>query len=357
MHKSLRGLAYGVAIFGLATHLVASASSSYSRKLSWKLLDTGTNARLRGLAPVSDQVAWVSGTNATVLKSVDGGTTWTSVGPVLAEADPELDFRDIEAWSENKAVILSIGEGNASRIYTTADGGASWTQSFTNQESAAFYDCIAFDGPNHGMAMSDPVNGKIRLIETVDGGSTWSIMDSSSMPPAREGEAGFAASGTCIATAAGRWYIATGGVDPGRIFRSADGRQWEVSNSSITGSAASGVFSVQFRDAQRGIAVGGDYETPTKATNNSAWSRDGGATWITSHVFPGGYRSGASWVRGTCDIALAVGPTGSDFTSDGGRTWHGFYNDTLDSVECLDSGVCWASGENGRVARLRVPSS
>ncbi|KAI8631804.1 oxidoreductase [Xylariaceae sp. FL1651] len=321
-------------------------------KLSWKLLNTGSQAQFRGLAPVSERIAWVSGTNGTVLRSTDGGKTWASVGPSLSAEDAGLEFRDIEAWSADKAVILSIGEGTDSRIYLTKDGGASWTESFTNGETTAFYDCVAFASPDYGMAMSDPVDGKFRLIETLDGGETWRIVDSSGMVPALDGEFGFAASGTCIATTAGRWYLASGGTDPGRIFRSTNGHQWHVSNSSIAGGAAAGVFSVQFRDTNHGIAVGGDYEAPTGAVNNAAWSADGGVTWALATSFPGGYRSGSSWVPGKCGMAIAVGPTGSDFTLDSGRTWHGFDNGTFDSVECLEGNVCWASGQNGRVARI-----
>lgn len=265
-----------------------------------------------------------------------------------------LEFRDIQAWSAERAVILSIGEATDSRIYLTEDGGKTWNLSFTNQEAAAFYDCIAFENPKHGMAMSDPVDGKFRLIETVNGGKSWKIVDSSGMPPALEGEFGFAASGTCLEVASGRWYLASGGVDPGRIFRSGDGYHWKVSNSSIAGDAGGGVFSVRFRDSKHGIALGGDFENPTGAVDNAAWSKDGGATWEKALVFPGGYRSGSSWVPGLWDAALAVGPTGSDFTLDGGKSWHAFDNGTFDNVECIGGLVCWASGEKGRIARLTL---
>jgi photosystem II stability/assembly factor-like uncharacterized protein len=283
---------------------------------------------------------------------MDGGASWTAVGPALSEDDQDLEFRDIQAWSSDTAVILSIGESSDSRIYITSDGGASWVQSFTNPEAAAFYDCLAFETQERGLAMSDPVDGRFRLIETLDGGKTWSIVDPAGMPEALPGEFGFAASGTCLATTAGRWYLASGGVDPGRIFRSPNGHDWEVSNSSIAGGSAGGVFSVTFRDGTHGLAVGGDFQNPTGATANAAWSKDGGATWVPSDKFPGGYRSGASWVPGLCNTALAVGPTGSDYSLDGGKSWHNFDNGTFDSVECLDGSVCWASGSRGRVAVL-----
>lgn len=249
---------------------------------------------------------------------------------------------------------MSIGEGNASRIYRTTDGGKSWKNTFVNQESAAFYDCMAFEDENHGLAMSDPVDGKFRLIETKDGGESWDIVDPAGMPAALTGEAGFAASGTCLEAAAGRWYLASGGVDPGRIYRSEDGKEWAVSNSSITGAAAAGVFSVRFRDERHGLAVGGDYQNPTGNVNVSSWSADGGVTWKPSESFPAGYRSGASWVPGRGKTAVAVGTSGSDITLDGGRNWRSFDNGTFDAVECISKHACWASGSKGRVAKLSL---
>lgn len=322
--------------------------------LSWSLKPTGTTAQFRGLAPVSGRVAWVSGSQGTVLRTTDGGNTWQSVGPTLDEDDQALEFRDIQAWSKDRAVILSIGEGASSRVYVTNDGGDTWTQTFTSEEPTAFYNCLAFESPRRGLAVGDPVDSKFRLIETTDGGASWSLVDPEGLPDALEGEFGFAASGTCVSTAAGRWYLASGGVDPGRIFFSDDGLDYDVTESAIAGGPAGGVFSVQFRDAKHGIALGGDFESPAGNVDNAAWSTDGGATWKPSKKFPGGYRSGSSWVPGLHSVALAVGPTGSDITLDGGRRWYGFDNGTFDSVECLNAFTCWASGSRGRVARLSL---
>jgi photosystem II stability/assembly factor-like uncharacterized protein len=320
--------------------------------LSWILTPTRSQQQFRGLSVVSDNIVWISGTNGTVLKTVDGGTRWKSVGPVLAPNDTGIEFRDVQAWSAESAVILSIGESTKSRIYVTHNGGESWTQTFTNNNPAAFYDCLAFDTPEHGLAVSDPVDGKFRLIETRNGGWSWHLVDLDAMPAAITGEAAFAASGTCLITAAGRWYLASGGVNPGRVWRSKDGHSWGVSNSSIEGGSAGGVFSVAFRDTSHGIAVGGNFESPTGAVNNAAWSDDGGVSWKSALKFPSGYRSGSSWVPGLHNLALAVGPTGSDLSVDSGKMWHKFDNGTFDGVECVGGHACWASGSKGRVARL-----
>lgn len=319
----------------------------------WTLTPTGTTERFRGLAPVSRDVAWVSGTNGTVLRTTDGGATWTDVRP-RGLGTEALQFRDIEAFDEQRAVILSIGEGEDSRILVTDDGGATWAESFRNTEPTAFYDCIAFSSPQRGLAMSDPVDGRFRLVETWDGGHSWSLVDPSGLPDALPGEFGFAASGTCLSTGVGgRTYLVSGGVDPGRVLTSSDhGRTWTVADSPVAGGPSAGIFSVSFRDARRGVIVGGDFATPTNAVDNAAWTDDGGATWTTSTTNPSGYRSGSAWVSGAARTVLAVGPSGSDVSTDGGRSWETFDTGSFDSVECTDDGACWASGEQGRVASL-----
>ncbi|MEU0570896.1 oxidoreductase, partial [Nonomuraea sp. NPDC005983] len=169
--------------------------------LGWELKSSGVTARLRGLSPVSRDVAWASGSEGTVLRTVDGGRTWQQVSPPGTQT---LQFRDVEAFDARRAVVLSIGEGGDSRVYRTEDAGRTWAETFRNDDPKAFYDCMAFFDKRHGLAMSDPVDGRFRLLATEDGGRSWQVLPSSGMPDALPGEAGFAASGQCLVTAGGQ---------------------------------------------------------------------------------------------------------------------------------------------------------
>src|SRR5262245_28856618 len=133
----------------LATFLIAPPGASATSNLTWQPSTTNSQARLRGLSAVSRHVAWASGSQGTVLRTVDGGRSWQQVAPPDTET---LDFRDIEAFDARTAVALSIGEGEASRIYRTTDGGRTWTEAFRNTEAAAFYNCVAFFDSHHGLA-------------------------------------------------------------------------------------------------------------------------------------------------------------------------------------------------------------
>ena len=323
-------------------------ASSANHEYGWELTPTGSTARLRGLSAVSESVAWTSGSAGTVLRTTDKGATWQSVGPPGTSA---LQFRDIEAFDSDAAVILSIGVGTDSRIYRTTDGGQTWTLAFQNADPNAFYDCMAWFDKHRGLALSDPVNGRFRILATNDGGQTWHVVDAD-MPPALPLEFAFAASGQCITTAGGRdvWF-ATGGDAVARVFHSGDrGLTWTVANTPVRSGPSAGIFALAFRDPLHGIAAGGQFDAPTASPDAHALTNDGGLTWSLATGAPDEYRSGAHWVTGR--EAIIVGPSGSDATFDAGLTWHGFDDRSFDTVDCAGGHACWASGEQGRVAFL-----
>ncbi|MET9313979.1 oxidoreductase [Kribbella sp. NPDC003505] len=342
----------GLLLMGQVVPAQAHGGSSYR----WELTPTGTTAQFRGLAAVSKDVAWVGGSGGTVLRTVDGGKHWQNVSPAGAEA---LQFRDVEAFDARRAVALTIGTGEDSRVYRTVDGGKTWTETFRNTDANAFYDCIAFNDDKHGLALSDPVDGKFRIAATSDGGKSWTVQPGGGMPAALPGEFAFAASGTCLVAGHGRtaWF-ASGGGDRPRVFRTVDGgRHWTVADSPMASGAAAGIFSLAFRNSLFGVAVGGDFLKPTEAVKAASVTSDGGRTWqlVPADKAPKGYRSGSHFVPWSPTTVLAVGPSGSDVSFDGGRSWKQFYDGSFDSVECAGHGInagCWASGANGAVGRL-----
>ncbi len=162
----------------------------------WTPQQSGTTARFRGVSAASRTIAWASGSGGTYSRTTDGGATWQSA---VVPGASQLDFRDVQAVDANTAYLLSIGPGEASRIYKTTDGGRDWMLQFTNSNPKAFFDAFAFWDARTGIAMSDPVDGRFILIKTTDGGATWNELPRENSPQAIEGDGGFAASGTCIA--------------------------------------------------------------------------------------------------------------------------------------------------------------
>jgi photosystem II stability/assembly factor-like uncharacterized protein len=306
-------------------------------------------ARLRGVSAVSDRVAWASGAGGTVLRTLDGGTTWTKIPVAGAEA---MDFRDIDAFSDRAAYALSIGPGEASRIYKTVDGGTTWTLQLANKDPKIFLDAMAFWDASRGIAFSDSVDGQLVIFRT-DDGKTWERVPPSSLPPALPGEGAFAASGTNVAVhGRDRVWIGTGAS---RILRSTDGgRTWAVSTAPLATSASAGIFSIAFRDATHGIVVGGDYQKETEAVDNVAITADGGVTWtLVKDKGLSGYRSVVAPVPGSPQTWVAVGPAGADISTDDGRTWAPLESEGYDTLSFAPGKPAgWAAGNRGRLAKL-----
>jgi photosystem II stability/assembly factor-like uncharacterized protein len=331
-----------------ALFLFIFASASYAQ---WERQVSGTTVRLRGVSAVSQSTAWASGDKGTYARTIDGGKTWV---PGHVPDSEDLDFRDVDAFSADTAYLLSIGEGEKSRIYKTIDGGLHWALQFKNSRPTAFFDAMAFWDSDHGIAVSDPVDGRFLIIATSDGGATWKEMPSERMPLALAGEGAFAASGTCITVQGKRnaWF-GTGGPSGARVFHTSDGgRSWTVATTQITGDKAAGIFSLLFMDAHHGVAVGGDYTKEREVGNNAAWTSDGGKTWrLAENKRPNGYRSGIALMTGAKSRGLvAVGPSGSDFSVNGGKTWRILGTEGFHSLSfATNSNAGWAVGEGGRI--------
>jgi photosystem II stability/assembly factor-like uncharacterized protein len=321
----------------------------------WTPQSSGTDAEFRGLSVVNTNVVWASGTRGRVARTRDSGKTWVVDSVNTAGG---LDLRAIHARNANVAWAMSAGEAERglAKIFKTTDGGKNWTLQFTTSDTGVFLDALAFWDDQHGIAMSDPVKGKLFLLRTSDGGTTWTRVPPDALPPVLPGEAAFAASGTCIAVqGTSNVWIATGGAERARVFRSTDrGRTWSVSDTPIhAGSAAAGIFSIAFADGRRGVVVGGEYTKPKERFDNVAITTDGGQTWrVAKGPLPAGYMSAVAFLPGTRGQQLvAVGLAGTAKSADGGESWTMVDTTAYNSVAFANARDGWAVGPQGRIAK------
>jgi photosystem II stability/assembly factor-like uncharacterized protein len=345
----LAGFAAALCAAALAPPVAQASGSSLP---SWRLVPTATSTHFRGLSVVNDKVVWLGGYNGTILRTVDGGRTWHSSYPDGRKS--ALQFRDITAFDRDHAVAMAAGTGSDSRLYRTADGGRSWSLAYTNHNSQAFFDCMSFYGPMHGLVLSDPVNGRFRILATTDGGATWQVLPNGGMPRTLSGEYGFAASGECLTTRGRQAWFGSGGA-AARIYHSNDGGlTWQVHRTPIESGPSAGIFGLAFNTRDLGIAVGGDFAKPFAHRQVAAFSQFQ-SPWRLASTQPSGYRSGVTFVplRSRLGMAVAVGLDGSDVTYDAGRHWTRFGRGQFDTVMCASDASCWAAGDLGRVAELR----
>jgi photosystem II stability/assembly factor-like uncharacterized protein len=315
----------------------------------WTMQTSGVTVRLRGVSAVSERVAWASGADSTVLRTIDGGTTWQK----LTVTSDALDFRDVDAVDAQTAYVLSIGNGPASRIYKTTDAGKTWTQQFKNEDPKVFLDAMTFWDANNGIAFGDSVNGQFYILTTADGGHSWSRVPQTALPPALENEGAFAASGTNIAVfGKSHAWIGTGAAAKSRVLHTSDrGRTWQIADTPLASGASAGIFSIAFRDAKHGVVAGGDYRKEQEAVDNLAMTSDGGLTWTLVKGLSG-FRSVVAYVPGTKTL-IAIGPSGGDYSVDDGHTWTTIEGPGFDTFSfAAGKQVGWGAGAKGIIGRL-----
>jgi photosystem II stability/assembly factor-like uncharacterized protein len=388
-----------LSLFLTAVLGVAAAQSSASAQPQspspaqqvWQMQESGTTAGLRGIDSVDGTVAWASGTCGTVLRTTDGGAHWQRCAvPDAATDGGTLDFRGVQAWDCDTAIVMASGPGDKSRLYKTTDGCKTWTLLFGNEGKDGFWDALRMWTPTDGFLAGDPVDGKLFLAEAVkelgqfvNGGF---VDNYGYLLKARgKGEAAFAASNSCIALgpfdkqdgASRDVWFATGGTSGVRVIhlQHFDGGEPERLALSVAElpmfprSQSGGAFSLGFRDTHkpftevffRGgggtnltnwqlIAVGGDYSKPIGSTGTAAWSEDSGRHWTASTIPPHGFRSAVQWSE-ALNAWITAGTNGSDISRDDGKTWK-----PLDDGNWNALSLPFVVGPSGRIARLNPQS-
>jgi photosystem II stability/assembly factor-like uncharacterized protein len=321
------------------------ATLSFAQSPDWKQFQSPGKASLRGLAPISDQVCWASGSGGAWLKTEDGGASWQT--GTVAGLDT-VDFRSIHAFDSKTAVVASAGQPAV--IYRTEDGGVSW-QKVHQEGGEAFFDAIQFVDTQKGYVLGDPIGGKWMILETRDGGKSWHSLPS--LPAAIPGEAAFAASASSMVADATGLVFATGGT-VSRLHRYTFASQsWEVRELTdmLQGQPSQGVFAVTALPGAGGLVlVGGDYLKPDYRIANALLAL--GEVTIANSEGPGGYRSGVAYLPEQGWV-VAVGPGGSDYSSNGAHSWQPLSKTGYHAVKAAPRGnALWASGSQGRLGKL-----
>lgn len=295
---------------------------------SWQRHASPVTDDLHAAFFVDDSRGWIlAHQSGAVLRTVDGGATWT-VQARLGEGFLE----SIRFVDERTGWIC----GDKGRLYRTDDGGATWKDRSLGQESLSLYG-LHFLDRQHGVLVGlDTAAGKAALFETSDGGGTWTPRRD--LPPLRglADALAFPSSSTGFA----------GGF--GAILATHDGgRTWQVGQE-VEGGI---VRDLWFRDGRMGWAVGhGGLVLRT---------RDGGATWerlapfthnrLRSVRFIDAQRG---WIAGDASPAAGV----LFATLDGGATWQRAEIDAPDLHRFAESpGRLWLVGKGGAILSRAKP--
>lgn len=306
---------------------------------------------IRGLSVVNNKTVWVSGSNGTIAKSVDGGTSWKWLNVTGFE---KRDFRDIEAFDATTAVMIAVD--TPAYILRTIDGGESWKVVYQNNTPGMFLDALEFWNENAGIVVGDPINNKFFIARSFDGGTTWQEIPNQFKPDAQKGEALFAASGTNVRVLDRDEAVFVSGGLHSRVFI----RNQPVTLPIIQGKETTGANSIAVADngklkgGNKMIVVGGDFTNPTSDTLNCFYSNDRGKTWKRPSKPPHGYKSCVTYINK--NEVVCCGLTGVDYSADGGKTWTKISNESFHTCQkAKDGETVYFAGSNGKIGKLIFP--
>ncbi|HTW91106.1 MAG TPA: YCF48-related protein, partial [bacterium] len=144
--------------------LVLLCSLSFA---GWTPLVSGTTNALYSVCfPAGTQVGYAVGVGGTVLKTTDGGTTWT------AESSGAIGQLNSVFFNDNNN---GVAVGNRGTIIKTTDGGATWTKPTSGVTYPLTY--VGFPGKGQtGYIGVNHVDSLASALKSTDGGSTWSSL-------------------------------------------------------------------------------------------------------------------------------------------------------------------------------------
>ncbi len=313
-----------------------------------EILNSGTGVSFRGLSVVNNHTLWVSGSKGTVGISTNSGKSWHFL---VVEGYETRDFRDIEAFDGQTAVIMAVGEPAV--ILRTSNAGKTWKKVYENNVQGMFLDAMEFWNDQNGMVVGDPINNRFFVARTSDGGRSWKEVPNDRRPMADSGEACFAASGTNLRLWEGTESCFVSGGLKSRLFGRGAPINLPVAQGKETQGANSVAVWLKGNSTPHIIVVGGDFNADSSRMGNCVLSRDGGKSWIRPSNPPYGYRSCVEFISST--KLVSCGLNGVDLSYDEGLNWNNISATGFHVCRKAKNGdAIYLAGLNGYIGRINL---
>ena len=272
--------------------------------LSWGNQISNTDRHLTDVFFVNDNVGYITGEGNShlVLKTTDGGLSWTD----LSFGDSSNETNTIFFLDENTGWIGGTNTSVQPYIYRTDDGGLTWTEQdlpAVIADQTAAITGVVFADENVGYACVNSLYVQVPVLKTTDGGTTWDVIFTSERDyhhiALRDAQSIAVVATSVLGSGADKLYVSTDG-----------GVNFSTYNQPVKNYAGGAVYrgdeivvvsdqSIVMRSPANGAALEVINESPR--LNAIAW-QDALNGWITS-----------GYVSGTAPFSLR--------TTDGGNTW------------------------------------
>lgn len=360
--NTLNALSFPSTTVGYAAGRSGAVLRTTDGGATWSALDTGNARDHFGAAFPVDTLGWVVGESGAIVRTADSGATWTQQPSSTAAT-----LRDVAALDTMNAIAVGDAPGGATIRYT-GTSGASWSAGITTV--TAGLNAVAY--PSSTLAWAVGANGT--MIRSLDGGASW--VATSAPTGAALNDVAFSP-GTTVGYAVGNNTGTTWNA-----FKTTDGTSWvrlelpgtavplvSVSCAGVNGSAVTVVgangtvlrstnggatwtvrsparlAAVTLRAAEMPSAtqvhVAGDFGVTLR-------SRDAGANWLSplqqtpANLTSAVFTSPTSgWAVGTGGLVMRTGDGGASWT---GRSLGAF---TLRGIHSLNLSSVWVVGDGG----------
>ncbi|MEQ1554444.1 MAG: YCF48-related protein [Ferruginibacter sp.] len=309
---------------------------------SVKILTSGTKSSLRGLSVVSEKIIWASGSNGKIAKSLDAGNTWEWF---TVPGFEKTEFRDIEAFDENEAIIMAID--SPAIILKTLNGGKNWRQVYRNDTKGMFLDAMYFSNTENGIVIGDPIKSEFFIAKTKDEGETWQEENYYRRPLADSGEACFASSGTNICVLQNKEIVFVSGGLSSHFYKNNVAFKIPI----LQGKESTGANSIASKNNKFMIIVGGDFTTKDETVKNCIITKDAGNNWYIPTNPPTGYRSCIEYI--TAKKWITCGLNGVDITYNDGNDFNNISKESFHTCKRAKKGnAVYLVGNNGKIGVL-----
>ncbi len=284
-------------------------------------------------------------------RSIDGGNTWSAGSINLGTNSTTLNVSSIHAVSATTAWVTAYTDNGSlvlGGVWKTTDSGSTWTKQTSalfNDAANSYANLVYFWDENNGVCQGDPVGGYFEIYTTSNGGTSWTRVSSANIPTPLAGEYGYVHNYDVIGNT--MWF----GTNKGRLFKSSNmGLNWTVTQSPITdfgGITFSGGYS--FKDANNGLLFQSGTNPLLYKTSN------GGTTW-TQVIFTGimGGRD-LAYIPETNSVVTVGTSNQTSFTSysnDNGLTWTQVMSGTqVTSLKFRDTSLGFGGGFNSSITQ------
>lgn len=315
----------------------------------------GVKASLRGLSVVNNDIVWASGSNGTIIRTINGGKTFQVINPKGYE---KRDFRDIEAFDSSTAIIMAVD--TPAIILKTTDGGQTWRKVFEDKRPGMFLDAMDFNGST-GVVVGDPIDGKMFRAYTFDKGESWTINQSS--PEFSAGEAFFASSGSNVklitspsaankkTKAIEKSIFVSGGIRS-RLFLG--DQSFNIPLQQGKNSTGANGLAIEPK-AKYGFVCGGDFSDPKRIDSTMVLFeiKKNKVDFSFPASPPSGYKSAVTFVKAY--TLISCGTSGIDLSTDNGKNWKKISDLPFHVCNAVyGSGKVWLAGPKGSIALVAL---